>query len=51
MGRACNTNGGDEECTKGGVDNIKMDLREIGWDGMVRTGSLWIRIETSGRLF
>jgi hypothetical protein len=25
MARACNTNGGD--------DNIKIDLREIGWDG------------------
>jgi hypothetical protein len=23
------------------VDNIKMDLREIGWDGMVWTGSIW----------
>jgi hypothetical protein len=22
------------------VDNIKMDLREIGWDGMVWTGSI-----------
>jgi hypothetical protein len=49
MGRACNTNWGNEECTLVGkpegkrplrkprrrwVDNIKMDLREIGWDGM-----------------
>jgi hypothetical protein len=25
------------------VDNIKMDLREIGWGGVV-----WLRIETSG---
>jgi hypothetical protein len=25
------------------VDNVKMDLREIGWDGMV----IWLRIETS----
>jgi hypothetical protein len=49
MGRACSTNGGDEECIQdiGGkarrkettrktrrrwVDNIKMDLREIGWE-------------------
>jgi predicted small integral membrane protein len=50
MGRACGTNGGDEECIWdiGGkarrkeiiksktrwVDNIKIDLREIGWDWM-----------------
>jgi hypothetical protein len=27
--------------------NIKMDLREIGWDGMVSTGSIWLRIGTS----
>jgi hypothetical protein len=32
------------------VDNIKMDLREIGWDGMVWTGSIWLRIEISGGL-
>jgi hypothetical protein len=32
------------------VDNIKMDLREIGWDGMVWTGSIWFRIGTSGGL-
>jgi hypothetical protein len=37
------------------VDNIKMDLREIGWDGMgwdgmVWTGLLWLRIGTSGGL-
>jgi hypothetical protein len=32
------------------VYNIKMDLGEIGWDGMVRSGSLWLRIGTSGRL-
>jgi hypothetical protein len=51
MGRACSTNGSEEECIWdiGGnarrkeplgrprrrwVDNIKMDLREIEWDGM-----------------
>jgi hypothetical protein len=39
MGRACSTNGGEEECIgilvgKPEVDNIKMDLREIGWGGM-----------------
>jgi hypothetical protein len=45
MGRACSTNGGDEECIPEGkrplgrprrrwVDNIKMDLREIGWNGI-----------------
>jgi len=26
-------------------DNIRMDLREIGWEG-VRTGSIWLRIGT-----
>jgi hypothetical protein len=43
MDRACSTNGGEEECIYdiGGkarrrrwVDNIKMDIREIGWSGM-----------------
>jgi hypothetical protein len=29
------------------VENIKMDLREIGWDGMVWVGSIWLRIGTS----
>jgi hypothetical protein len=29
------------------VDNIKMDLREIGWDGV---GLIWLRIGTSGGL-
>jgi hypothetical protein len=32
------------------LDNIKMDIKEIGWDGMVWTGSNWLRIETSGGL-
>jgi hypothetical protein len=53
MGRACSTNGGEEECEwvingkarrkettrrprRKWVDNINMDLREIGWDGMDR---------------
>jgi hypothetical protein len=30
------------------VDNIKMDLREIGW--MVWTGLIWLRIGISGGL-
>jgi hypothetical protein len=30
------------------VDNIKMDLREIGWMGWI--GSIWLRIWTSGGL-
>jgi hypothetical protein len=30
------------------VDNIKMDLRERGW--VVWTGSIWLRIGTSGGL-
>jgi hypothetical protein len=29
------------------VDNIKMNLRERVWDGMVWTGSNWLRIGTS----
>jgi hypothetical protein len=32
------------------VDNIKMDLREIGWDGMEWIGLIWFRTETSGGL-
>jgi hypothetical protein len=48
MGRPCYTNGGEEECIQdiGGkarrkettrhrwLDNIKMNLRKIGWDGV-----------------
>jgi hypothetical protein len=30
--------------------NSKMDLREIGWDGVVWIGLIWLRIGTSGRL-
>jgi hypothetical protein len=30
------------------MDNIKLDLREIGW--MVWIGSIWLRIGTSGGL-
>jgi hypothetical protein len=33
---------------RGWVDNIKMDLREIGW--VVWTGWLWLRIGTNGGL-
>jgi hypothetical protein len=29
-------------------DNIKMDLREVGWGAW--TGSIWLRIETGGGL-
>jgi hypothetical protein len=29
------------------VDNIKMDLREIGWDGLDWIGLTWLRIGTS----
>jgi hypothetical protein len=32
------------------VDNIKMDLRQIGWDGMIWIALIWLRIGTSGRL-
>jgi hypothetical protein len=31
--------------TRRWVDNIKMDLREIGWDGLI-----WLRIGTTGGL-
>jgi hypothetical protein len=30
------------------VENIKMDLREVGWGAW--TGSIWLRIETGGEL-
>jgi hypothetical protein len=30
------------------VDNIKMDLRGIGWVGWI--GLIWLKIETSGGL-
>jgi hypothetical protein len=36
--------------TRRWVDNIKEYLREIGWDGVVWTGLIWIRIGTSGGL-
>jgi hypothetical protein len=29
------------------LDNIKMDLREIGWDEMLWIGLIWFRIGTS----
>jgi hypothetical protein len=32
------------------VDNIKMDLREIGWDGVEWIGWTWLGIGTSGGL-
>jgi hypothetical protein len=37
------------------VDNIKINVREMGWDGMgwdgmVWTGSIWLRIGPSGGL-
>jgi hypothetical protein len=32
-----------------GEDNIKMDLREVGWGG-AWTGSIWLRIGTDGGL-
>jgi hypothetical protein len=32
------------------VGNIKMDLREIGWDGMGWFGFIWFRIGTSAVL-
>jgi hypothetical protein len=32
------------------MENIKMDIREIVWDGMVWIGLIWLRIGTSGGL-
>jgi hypothetical protein len=32
------------------VENIKMDSREIGWDGMIWIGLIWLRIGTNGGL-
>jgi hypothetical protein len=32
------------------VDNIKVDLREIGWDGMVWIALIWLKIGTCGGL-
>jgi hypothetical protein len=32
------------------LDTIKMNLREIGWDGIVWTGLMWLWIGTSGGL-
>jgi hypothetical protein len=32
------------------VDNIKIDLREIVWNGMVWSGLVWLRIGASGGL-
>jgi hypothetical protein len=32
------------------VDNIRMDLTEIGWDGVDWIGLVWLRIGTSGGL-
>jgi hypothetical protein len=32
------------------VDNIKMDLRETGWDEMVWIELIWLRIGTCGGL-
>jgi hypothetical protein len=34
--------------TRRWVDNTKMDLREIGWDGVEWIGWIWLRIGTSG---
>jgi hypothetical protein len=33
------------------MDNIKMDLREIGWDGMGWIGLFWLRIGINAGLF
>jgi hypothetical protein len=61
-GRACSTNGNAYRILVGKpdgkrplgrrrrrcVDNIKMDLREVGWDAWI--GFIWLRIGASGVL-
>jgi hypothetical protein len=32
------------------VDNIRMDLGEVGWGGVIWTGFVWLRIRTGGEL-
>jgi hypothetical protein len=32
------------------VDNIRMDLGETGWDGVMWTGLVWFRIGIGGEL-
>jgi hypothetical protein len=32
------------------VDNIKIGLREIGWDGVNWIGLIWLRTGTSGEI-
>jgi hypothetical protein len=39
-----------EDQDVGGMENITMDLREIGWDGVNWIGLIWLRIGTSGAL-
>jgi hypothetical protein len=31
--------------------NIRMDLVEVGWGGVIWTGLVWLRIGTGGELF
>jgi hypothetical protein len=33
------------------VDNIRMDLGEAGWSGVMWTGLFWLSIATGGELF
>jgi hypothetical protein len=62
MSRACSTHGEEKEYIhkilvgktllgshrRRWEDNIKMDIREIGWGGM--DGLIWLSIETDGGL-
>jgi hypothetical protein len=59
MGRACSTNEGEEEPEgnrplgrprRRWVYNMKMDLREGGWDCMDWIRLIWLRIGTGGGL-
>jgi hypothetical protein len=57
MGRACITNGAKMHIVYWWVSQKERDYYEdediggcIIWDGMVWTGSIWLRIGTGGRL-
>jgi hypothetical protein len=54
IGRACSTNGGEEECIYdiGGKSRKKETTgkTKIGWNGMVWISLIWLGIWTSGGL-
>jgi hypothetical protein len=48
MDRARRTCGEKRNAYRVLMDNIKIDLKEMGWDGMIWTGLIYLRIGTSG---